>query len=292
MSFREALHSNGFVVTMDAMPPKGTDLSRMLRSLEGARGRVDGVNVTEMPSAAMRLGSLPVCHILLENGFEPILQMTCRDRNRLALQSDLLGAAVLGIENVLILGGDDVALSDHPAAKGVFDLDTIRLLAAARGLERGVDMAGHALRGSPRFCLGASVNPSAPSVEEEIEEMEAKAEAGAEFFQSQPVYDLEAFSSFMERARHVCVPVLAGVFLLKSARMARYMNDHVPEVFVPSWVIQDLECAADPIEKSLEIAVHTLQALHRSGGNLCAGVHIMTVHWEDVVPALLDAAGL
>jgi 5,10-methylenetetrahydrofolate reductase len=236
----------------------------------------------------MRLGSLPVCHILLENGFEPMLQMTCRDRNRLALQSDLLGAAVLGIENVLILGGDDVSLSDHPGAKGIFDLDTVRLLAVARELERGVDMAGHALRGSPRFCLGASVNPNALSLEEEIEEMEAKAEAGAEFFQTQPIYDLVAFSSFMEHTRHIRVPVLAGIFLLKSARMARYMNDHVPEVTVPPWVIRDLGCAADAIEKSLEIAVHTLQALR----HICAGAHIMTVHWEEKIPALLDAAGL
>lgn len=288
MSFREALRSGKFVVTMDVMPPKGTDLARMLRALEGVRGRVDGVNAPEMPSAVMRLGSLPVCHILLEDGFEPILQMTCRDRNRLALQSDLLGAAVLGIENVLVLGGDDVALSDHPGAKGVFDLDTSRLLAAARGLERGVDMAGHALRGSPRFCLGASVDPNAPAMEKEVEEMEAKAEAGADFFQTQPVYDLEAFACFMERAQHIRVPVLAGVFLLKSARMARYMNEHVPEVVVPSWVIQELEDAGDPVAKSLEMAVDTLKALR----DLCAGVHVMTINWENKIPALLDAAGL
>lgn len=286
MGFREALHSNTFVVTMDAMPPKGTDLSRMLRSLESVRGRVDGVNVTEMPGAVMRLGSLPVCHILLENGFEPILQMTCRDRNRLALQSDLLGAAVLGIENVLILGGDDVSLSDQPGARRVFDLDTIHLLSTARGLERGVDMAGHPLQGSPRFCLGASVNPNAPCLEKEIEEMEAKAEAGAEFFQTQPIYDLEVFNDFVEHTRGV--PVLAGLFLLKSARMARYMNDHVPEVIVPPWVIRELECATDPIERSLEIAAHTLQALR----NLCAGAHIMTIYGEEEIPALLDAAGL
>jgi methylenetetrahydrofolate reductase (NADPH) len=288
MSFREALQSNRFVVTIDAMPPKGTDLSRMLRALEGVKGRVDGVNAPEMPSAAMRLGSLPVCHILLENGFEPILQMTCRDRNRLALQSDLLGAAVLGVENVLLLGGDPVSLSDHLGAEGVFDLDTLRLLAAARGLERGVDMAGHALRGSPRFCLGASVDPNAPDAEKEIEEMAAKVEAGAEFFQTQPVYDLEALSRFVERARHVGVPVLAGVFLLKSARMARYMNEHVPEVVVPPWVVRELEEANDPVAKSLEMAVDILQGLQ----GLCAGAHIMTINWEEKIPALLDAAGL
>ncbi|UCC63366.1 MAG: methylenetetrahydrofolate reductase [Anaerolineae bacterium] len=288
MHLREILQSDKFVVTMDAMPPKGTDLSRMLRALEGVRSRVDGVNVPEMPSATMRLGSLPVCRILLENGFEPILQVTCRDRNRLALQSDLLGAAVLGIENVLVLGGDDPSLSDHPGAKGVFDLNTVSLLAAARGLERGWDMAGHALQGSPRFCLGASVDPYIPSLEAEIEEMQAKAEAGAEFFQTQPIYDLDAFRRFLERAQAIRVPILAGIFLLKSARMARYMNEHVPEVVVPPWVIRELEEAADPAAKSLEVALRTLQAVQ----DLCAGVHIMTIGWEDKIPALLDAAGL
>ena len=272
------------MVTMDTIPPKGTDVSRLLHSLESVRGRVDAINVADLPSAAMRLGSLPVCHILKEAGFEPILQMTCRGRNRLALQSDLLGAALLGIENVLILGGDDVTLSDHPGAKGVFDLDSIRLLAAARGLERGADMAGHALRGSPRFCLGASVNPGAPSPEKELQEMEAKAAAGAEFFQTQPVYDVPAFAAFLERAAHVRVPLLAGIFLAKSARMARYMNEHVPEVHIPTWVIQALEEAPDAGEKSLEIAAGILRQVRP----LCAGAHIMTVNWESQVPALLD----
>lgn len=288
LKFSAALRSKPFVVTTDAVPPKGTDLLRLLNALEAVRGRVDGVNVAEMPRSVMRLGSLPVCRVLLENGFEPILHMTCRDRNRLALQSDLLGAAVLGIENVLVLGGDDVPLGDHPQAKGVFDLDSIRLLTVARGLERGTDMAGNALLGSPRFCLGASANPNAPSLEKEIEEMEAKAEGGAEFFQTQPIFDVEAFGKFMEDARHIQVPVLAGIFLLKSAGMACYMNQRVPEVIVPQRVIQDLEEARDPVSKSLEIAAHTIQALQ----HLCAGVHIMTIHWEEKVPILLDVVGL
>jgi 5,10-methylenetetrahydrofolate reductase len=260
----------------------------MLGVLDAVRGRVDGVNVAEMPGSVMRLGSLPVCHMLLENGIEPILQMTCRDRNRLALQSELLGAAVLGVENVLVLGGDEVSLGDHPQAREVFDLDTIRLLSAARRLERGTDLAGNALQGSPRFCLGASANPNAPSQEEEIQEMTSKAEGGAVFFQTQPIFDVEAFGRFMEDSRHIQVPVLAGVFLLKSAGMARYMNQHVPEVIVPQWVIQGIEGAGDPVSKSLEIAAHTIQSLR----HLCAGVHIMTIHWEEKVPILLDAAGL
>ena len=288
MRFQEALRTGRFAVTMDAMPPKGTDLSRMLSALEGVRGRVDGINVPDMPSAAMRLGSLPVCCALLDLGFEPILQMTCRDRNRLALQSDLLAAAVMNIENVLILGGDDVSLSDHPDAKGVFDLDTRQLLAAARGLTRGVDMAGHRLKGSPVFFLGASADPYAPDLEAEIDEMAVKAEAGAQFFQTQPVFDLQVFASFMEQASKIGVSVVGGIFLLKSARMARFMNDHVPEVVVPDFVVDALEAAADPVAESLAISIDTTRALR----SLCAGVHIMNIGWEEKVPEILDAADL
>lgn len=286
--FREALGSGKFAVTVDTIPPKGTDLSRTLRALEGVRGRADGINVPDMPGAAMRLGALPVCRVLLENGYEPILQMACRDRNRLALQSDLLGAAVMGVENVLMLRGDDVSHSDHPGAKGVCDLDTPQLLTAARGLEMGVDMAGHPLRGSPSFFLGATVDPYAPDPVAEIHEMATKWEAGAQFFQTQPVFDVAQFRGFLEQAAGIGTPVLGGVFLLKSARMARFMNDQVPEVVVPDWVVRRMEAATDPLAESLAIAVETLKALQ----SLCAGAHIMTIGWEDKVPLVLDAAGL
>jgi 5,10-methylenetetrahydrofolate reductase len=282
------LGSGKFAVTVDTIPPKGTDLSRTLRALEGVRGRADGINVPDMPGAAMRLGALPVCRVLLENGYEPILQMACRDRNRLALQSDLLGAAVMGVENVLMLRGDDVSHSDHPGAKGVCDLDTPQLLTAARGLEMGVDMAGHPLRGSPSFFLGATVDPYAPDPVAEIHEMATKWEAGAQFFQTQPVFDVAQFRGFLEQAAGIGTPVLGGVFLLKSARMARFMNDQVPEVVVPDWVVRRMEAATDPLAESLAIAVETLKALQ----SLCAGAHIMTIGWEDKVPLVLDAAGL
>jgi 5,10-methylenetetrahydrofolate reductase len=282
------LGSGKFAVTVDTIPPKGTDLSRTLRALEGVRGRADGINVPDMPGAAMRLGALPVCRVLLENGYEPILQMACRDRNRLALQSDLLGAAVMGVENVLMLRGDDVSHGDHPGAKGVCDLDTRQLLTAARGLEMGVDMAGHPLRGSPSFFLGATVDPYAPDPVAEIHEMATKWEAGAQFFQTQPVFDVAQFRGFLEQAAGIGTPVLGGVFLLKSARMARFMNDQVPEVVVPDWVVRRMEAATDPLAESLAIAVETLKALQ----SLCAGAHIMTIGWEDKVPLVLDAAGL
>jgi len=288
MRFRQALETKPFVVTMDAIPPKGTDLSRLLRALEPARGRVDAVNVTDMPSAVMRLGSLPVCRVLLENEWEPILQMTCRDRNRLALQSDLLGAAVLGVDNVLVLGGDQIACGDHPAAKAVFDVDSVGLLAAARALERGVDMAGNALSGCPDFCLGAAADPNAPSLEVEITEMETKAAAGARFFQTQPVFDLDSFARFTERTRHLGAAILAGVFLLRSARMARFMNDHVPEVVIPPRVIERMDASGDPERTGLEIAAEVIRGLP----GLCSGVHIMTINSEHRIPALLDLAAV
>ena len=286
--FREVLGSGKFAVTVDTIPPKGTDLSRTLRTLEGVRGRADGINVPDMPGAAMRLGALPVCRVLLENGYEPILQMACRDRNRLALQSDLLGAAVMGVENVLMLRGDDVSHSDHPGARGVCDLNTPQLLTAARGLEMGVDMAGHPLRGSRSFFLGATVDPYAPDPVAEIHEMATKWEAGAQFFQTQPVFDVAQFRGFLEQAAGIGAPVLGGIFLLKSARMARFMNDQVPEVVVPDWVVAMLEAATDPVVESLAIAVETLKALR----GLCAGAHIMTIGWEGKVPLVLEAAGL
>jgi 5,10-methylenetetrahydrofolate reductase len=275
-------------VTVDTIPPKGTDLSRTLCALEGVRNGVDGVNVPDMPGAAMRLGALPVCRVLLDNGYEPIMQIACRDRNRLALQSDLLGAAVMGVENVLVLRGDEVSYSDHPGAKRVNDLDTPQLLAAARGLEMGADLAGHPLQGSPVFFLGATLDPYAPDPAAEIDEMATKWEAGAQFFQTQPVFDVARFRGFLEQASGIRAPVLGGIFLLKSARMARFMNDQVPEVVVPDWVVGRLDAAADAVQESLAIAVETLRALR----SLCAGAHIMTIGWENKVPSVLAAAGL
>ena len=292
VSFRETLRSKPFVVTMDAMPPKGTDISTMLRSLEGARGRVDGVNVTEMPSAVMRLGSLPVYHILLESGFEPILQVTCRDRNRLALQSDLLGAAVLGIENVLILGGDDVALSDHAGAKGVFDLDSLQLLRTIRLMESGKDLGGNDLDGAVEFCAGATVTPEAQPLEPQLIKFEKKIEAGAEFFQTQGIYDLDNFAKFMKHARQFPVKILAGIILLSSARMAKFMTANVPGIFVPQSMIDEL--AATPKEemlnKGIKIAGRMIAALKKD--SICDGVHIMAIGKEEVVPDILAAAGL
>ena len=288
MEFKDALKSGKFIVTMDVIPPKGTDLSATFQRLHPLKQRVDAFNVADMPSAVMRMSSLAAAYLLRREGVEPILQMTCRDRNRLSLQADLLGASALGLANVLMLTGDPVELSDDHRSKPVFDFDSTALLRAARELELGHDVAGKPLTGSPRFCLGASADPGAERLEEEIAEMESKAGAGAEFFQTQPVYDVEAFAGFMRKAGHVKLPVLAGIFLLKSAKMGRFMNQHVPGVRVPESILVEMEGCKDPFAKSMEIAVRTIRALR----DMVQGVHIMTVHWEDKVAGILDALSL
>src|SRR3970282_648593 len=184
MTPREAPSSGRFVVTAEAQPPKGTAVDEALQQAEELRGRVDAFNVTDQQSSVMRLGSLALCHLLVERGLEPIYQVTCRDRNRIALQSDLLSAAALGIENVLCLTGDPVSLGDHPQAKPVFDLAAVTLLVAARGLTQGHDLTGHDLAGRPRFFLGAVVRPCAEPAEPELFKMEKKGRAGAEVFQT------------------------------------------------------------------------------------------------------------
>jgi 5,10-methylenetetrahydrofolate reductase len=236
----------------------------------------------------MRVGSLAVCRLLKERGIEPIFQMTCRDRNRLALQSDLLSASILGVENILALTGDYTTLGDHPEAKPVFDISSVQLIEAAKALEAGKDMKGNALKGSPKFCIGAVVNPGADPLEPEIIKMEKKADCGAVFFQTQAVYDIGLYKRFLEASRHINVPVLAGIVLLKSAGMAKYMNKNVAGVFVPDNLIKEMEEAKDKSAKSIEIAARLIKELKP----LSQGIHIMPIGWDKKVPAVLDAAGL
>ena len=288
MSFRDKLKSGKPLLTMDVIPPKGTDVSGILDRIRPLKGRVDAVNVTDMPSAAMRMSALPLSHLLKEHGFEPILQMTCRDRNRLSLQADLLGAAALGIENLLILHGDPIELSDDPNAKGVFDLDSVGFLQAARTLQTGHDLTGKKLNGSPVFCLGAVCDPASEEMETEIQKMQDKLAAGAEFFQTQPVYDVNAFADFLKMAPHLKTPLLAGIFLLKSAKMGRFINQNVPGINIPENILDEMDNSPDPQATSIEIATRTIKALE----NLCQGVHIMSIGWEDKVPQIIDALGL
>ncbi|MFA5038529.1 MAG: methylenetetrahydrofolate reductase [Candidatus Omnitrophota bacterium] len=286
MTFKEKLNASGFVVTSEVAPPKGISLKKIIEDVSPLKGRVDAVNVTDLQSSVMRMSSLAASIQLKEAGFEPILQVTCRDRNRLALQSEILSAASFGIVDILALTGDHPSLGDHPQAKPVFDIDAVTLVGILKTLERGEDMNGNKLTGeAPKFCVGAAVNPGADPLEPEIIKMEKKIEAGAEFFQTQAIFDLKVFEEFLARTRHLKVPVLAGVMFLKSERMARFVNEHVPGIFVPETLIKEMEQAQDKKQKCLEVAVKTFQAVRQ----MSQGVHIMPVGWYGMVPQLLDA---
>ena len=288
MGLQESLAAGKFVITSEIGPPKGTHIQEMLADAELLRGRVEAINVTDLQSSVMRLGSLAVCHLLQEKGLDPIFQVTCRDRNRLALQADLLSASVLGIKNVLALTGDYASLGDHPQAKPVFDLDSVSLLGVIKKLESGTDMVGNALQGAPKFFSGAVVNPGGNPLEAQVIKMEKKIQAGATFFQTQAVYDVGAFEKFMKRVVQFKIPVLAGIILLKSAGMARFMNKNVAGVFVPEPLIQKMAKAEDRVKTSIEIGAELIRSLK----GMCQGVHIMPIGWESKVPALLDAAKL
>jgi methylenetetrahydrofolate reductase (NADPH) len=288
MKLTELFTDSRFVITSEAGPPKGVDTTKMLEEVDLLQGKVDAFNVTDQQSSVMRLGSLAVSLLLKQRGAEPIFQLTCRDRNRIALQSDLLSAYALGIENILCLTGDYVSLGDHPQAKPVFDLDSVSLIGTASALCEGHDLAGKELQGKPDFCIGAVVSPGADPLEPQIIKMENKIRAGAEFFQTQAIYDLDQFAEFMKQIAHLDVPVLGGIILLKSAGMARFMNRNVAGVHVPEQLINRMEEAEDKVAASIGIAAELVKGMK----GLCQGVHIMALGWEKWVPSVLTDAGL
>ncbi len=288
---KEALISGKFVVTSEIGPPKGVNVDKYIHDADSLKERVTTFNVTDLQSAVMRFGSLATCRLLIEQGMEPVLQMTCRDRNRLALQSDLLSAYGLGIENILCLTGDHQSLGDHPQAKGVFDLDSVQLLTAATKLQQGKDLAGNDLEAAPEFFLGAVVTPEAEPLELQIIKMKKKKEAGARFFQTQAVYDTKKFKEFIIQISDFNVPILAGLVILKSVGMARFMNANVAGVNVSEELIEELKKDKEKTKSGqtgIEIAVRTIKEIR----NYCQGIHIMPLGWYDKVPAILDGAGL
>ena len=285
----EKLKKGEFVVTSEVGPPKGANVEGMLEEAKQLGERVQAINVTDLQSSVMRVGSLAVSKLLLDNGLEPVYQLTCRDRNRLALQSDLLNAFVFGIQNVLCITGDHTCLGDHPEAKPVFDLDSVSLLQTAVTLESGKDLSGNELDGSPSFFKGAVVAPAADPVEPQLIKMEKKLAAGAQFFQTQAVYDPKQFESFMKKAQTFGVPVLLGLVLLKSPGMAKFMNENVAGVFVPDEIIKEMDVdKKDRKKKSMEIAVRLIKQMK----SMCQGVHFMPLGWESLVLELMGEAGL
>lgn len=292
--FKQALQSGKFVVTAEVGPPKGTDIKEMLHHIDLIKDKVDAINSTDNQSSVMRISSLGACALIKQRGGEPILQMTCRDRNRMGLQSDLLAANVLGIDNVLCLTGDYISVGDHKDAKPVFDLDSVQLIQAVRLMEQGKDLGGNELNAPVKFCCGAIVTPEADPIEPQLLKYEKKIKAGAEFIQTQAIYDIENFKKFMAYARKVNkdTKILAGIVLLASAGMARYMNSNVPGIRVPKELIDEMAGApkGKALDKGIEIAGRMIKQLKDE--KICDGVHIMAIGREGVVPDILAAAGL
>jgi len=290
--FEEKLCSGEFLVTTEIGPPKGVDTAEMVHHIDLLKDKVDAINVTDHQSSVMRFPSIGGCLLVKEHGGEPILQVTCRDRNRLAIQAELLLAYSRGISNVLCLTGDSVDVGDHKAAKPVFDLDSVQLLKMAKTMESGTDMEGNELKGAPKFCLGASVHPEADFIEPQLLKFEKKVAAGAQFFQTQGIFDLASLRRFMQYASQFEVKILAGIIVMASAKMARYMNDNVPGIIVSQAIIDELATAekGKGLRKGIEIAARLIRTIKEE--NLCHGVHIMAVGNESIVPDILETAQL
>lgn len=288
MKLKESLKSGKFVVTAELSPPKGVNTKSFLDKANMIKGMVDAVNVTDQQGSVMRLGSLAGCCLLRQLGVEPVFQLTCRDRNRMALQSDLLSAHVLNINNVLCLTGDHVKNGDHSDAVAVYDLDATSLIGAANTLNNGRDMAGCLLDGVPDFFIGAGMVPEADIPELELIRVERKIEAGADFFQTQCIFDVGRAGGLIKEAAKSGKPILAGILLLRSASMAGFLNSRVPGVFVPDSLIKEISLAGNSLNKGIEIAARTIAQVK----DICSGVHIMTLGCEEWIPSILEKAGI
>ena len=288
-NLQRKLSEGQFAVTCEIGPPKGADKEEIKEAAEYLKGVADGINVTDLQSSVMRMGSLTTCTLLKDWGYEPVFQMTTRDRNRLMIQSDLLSAYVAGVRNVLAITGDFTNIGDHPQAKPVFDMDSVQLLWTIKTLEEGKDLAGKDLTRKPEFFKGAVVNPGADteaSYELQIIKMKKKIKMGAQFFQTQAIFDAEVFKRFMDRMEKekIDVPVLAGIILLKSKGMANYMNKFVPGVYVPDSVIEKIDKTDDKVSACIEIASELIKEVKP----YCKGVHIQALGWEKHIKPVIE----
>jgi methylenetetrahydrofolate reductase (NADPH) len=290
MSFQKRLLSEDFVILAEFDPPKGVDVSDLVSNILRVKGRVDGVIVPEMAQAVMRMSALGGAALMEQHGIEPIMQMCSRDRNRLALQGDILAAYMLGIKNLLVVPGEEVMYGDHIDAKPISDIDELTLLRAIKGLEKGVDMAGMELKGSPKFVTGCSIRPARNEIalEAELGLAQEKVKEGAQFIVTPPVFNISAFTYFMQKAKALGVPVIATVFLLKSVGVARYISTNVPGPPLPEEMIMRIRKAPDRIAECIAIAGELITTLK----GLCQGVQIVTMGWENRLPAILDAASI
>lgn len=287
-SFKEALASGEFVVASSVDPPKGTDLEGLIQLVQRLKDVVDAVGISDNHNAIMCMSPWAVCRVALDQGVEPIMHMACRDRNRLALQSDLLAAASLGIKNILCVSGDHVKFGDHGDAKPVHDIDSVHLLEAAKALAEGKDMAGNSLNGSPEFLLGATANPEADPIGPQMIKVEKKIRAGASFLVTHPVFNMENLKRLTEHASESKVKVLAGVRLLVPEEVPKYRDGSYPGLFVPEALLEEIEGA--DIEKCTEVAGSSVKEIKAS--NMCDGVYITAPGHEDKIPDILKAGGI
>jgi len=280
-----------FVITSELTPPKGIDLIDVFAKAESLKGYVDAFNLTESPRARMAISPTAVARLLLDRDIEPIVQITARDRNRIAIQADILGAAVLGVRNFVFMAGDPPANGDHPEAKPVFDLNSNQMLRAGHELAQGRDMNGNPLRGTPILFLGATANPGATDLEAEAANTRRKIDAGAQFLQTQAVYERATLERWLEAVKPDGVAILAGIIPLKSAKMGAWLNGNVPGIRVPDTLLQEMQGVAGTdgeIARGVDIAARTIRDIQK----LCAGVHVMALGWEAHIPAILEASGL
>ncbi|NLA23224.1 MAG: methylenetetrahydrofolate reductase, partial [Candidatus Marinimicrobia bacterium] len=294
MTLREKINSGKFIVCGEIGPPQSCDGDVIRRKAQYFKGIADAVNITDNQTAIPRLSSIASAKILLDEGVEPIIQMTCRDRNRLAIQSDLLGAAALGIRNVLCLTGDYQKLGDNPEAKGVFDLDSIQLIATVAQMNSGYLLSGREMKKAPEFLIGGAANPFAVPFEMRLIRLYKKVKAGVNFIQTQPVFDPELFIRWMEKVvemgLHEKVAILAGVMPVKSVNTLLHMREDVPGVKINDVYIRRMEKAADPQAEGIKIAVEIIQTVKNIKG--IRGVHIMPFMWESIMPTVVKEAGL
>ncbi|HTT00917.1 MAG TPA: methylenetetrahydrofolate reductase [Steroidobacteraceae bacterium] len=291
MSLQDKLAAKKFVVTTELTPPKGIDLTDLFAKAELLKPCVDAVNLTESPRARMAIEPKSVAHLLIDRGLEPIVQVTARDRNRIAIQADLLGATALGVGNFVFMTGDQPKNGDHPDAKPVFDLSTLEMLQAARSLGQGRDLGGNELKGRPQLFIGATANPGAADLTAEVENTRRKVDSGAQFLQTQAVYDPALLERFLSAARLGDVALLPGIIPLKSAKFAAWLNANVPGIRVPAELLQEMQSAADSGREEsvgLALTVRLIRALRP----LCAGIHIMALGWEAHIPQILRESGL
>lgn len=290
MTLKEKIDSNQFLCCGEIGPPQSCDGDVIRDKSKHFKGYVDALNITDNQTAIVRLSSIASAKILLDEGVEPIMQMTCRDRNRLAIQSDLLGAAALGIRNVLCLTGDHQKFGDHPEAKGVFDLDSIQLIATVAQMNRGMLLSGREMKKATDFLIGAAANPFAQPFEMRLIRLQKKVDAGAHFIQTQPVFDMEIFARWMERVvgmgLHERTAILAGVLPVKSVKTLEWMKAEVPGVRIHDSYIQRMKQAQDPADEGVKIAIEIIRSLKKIKG--LRGIHLMPVMWESITPTLVN----